>query len=63
MAPTAKKTIDFAMSIDSRNVQLTDVRSSCASDMKINDGSENVPTNVLMPFASVSDIKFILPAQ
>lgn len=60
---TEKKTTLFAINIDKRNSQFTELKSSCASDMNINEGRENVPTNVLIPLASVSDIKFVLPAK
>lgn len=59
---TEKKTIPLAIKIARRNRQLTEVRSSLASDMKIRDGSEKVPTKVLRPFASVSEIKLRRPA-
>lgn len=60
---TEKNTMLLAIKIDKRNVQLTEVKSSCANDININDGNENVPTKVLMPLASVSDIRFIRPAK
>lgn len=60
---TAKNTILFAINIDNKNSQLTADKSNSANDMKINDGKANVPTNVFIPFASVSEIKFIRPAK
>lgn len=60
---TERNTMVFETRIESRNFQFTEVKSSCAKDMKIKEGSENVPTKVFMPFASVSEIRFIRPAK
>lgn len=60
---TAKNTIDLAINIETKNIQFTELKSSSASDIKIKDGREKVPTNVLKPFASVSEIKFMRPAK
>lgn len=60
---TEKNIILFDTSIDNRNSQLTWLNSSSARDMNISEGKENVPTKVLIPFASVSEIRFIRPAE
>lgn len=60
---TAKNTILFAISIDKRKSQLTSPSSNSANDINIRAGKEKVPTNVPIPLASVSEIKFILPAK
>lgn len=60
---TEKNIILFDTRIDKRNSQLTWLSSSSARDMNMRDGRENVPTKVLIPFASVSEIKFIRPAE
>lgn len=63
MTRTVKNTSPFAMSIDNRNNQFTELKSNWAKDIKISDGSEKVPTNILIPFASVSETIFIRPAM
>lgn len=60
---TEKNTILLAIKIDNRNNQLTEPNSNSAKDIKISEGNENVPTNVLIPLASVSDIRFMRPAK
>lgn len=60
---TEKNTILFAISTDAKNNQLTWLRSSCAKDIKMRDGNEKVPIKELIPFASVSEIRFIRPAK
>lgn len=62
-AITHTNTMLLEISMERRKSQLTDVSSSFAKDMKIREGRENVPTNVFMPFASVSEIMFIRPAK
>lgn len=39
------------------------LKSSWAIDMNINEGKENVPTNVLRPFDSVCEMRLPLPAK
>lgn len=60
---TVKNTKLFAINIESKNNQFTELRSSSAKDIKINDGRAKFPTNVLIPFASVSEIRFMRPAK
>lgn len=60
---TAKNTTPFAINTEVKNSQFTEERFKVASDIKIRDGNEKVPTKVLMPFASVSDIIFMRPAK
>lgn len=60
---TVVKTMVFEIRIERRKSQFTDDRFNCAKDMKIREGRENVPTNVLMPFDSVSEMRFIRPAK
>lgn len=60
---TLKNTILFDINIDRRKIQLTELRSNLTRDMKIRLGKENVPTNIFMPFTSVSNTQFIRPAK
>lgn len=62
MIITDKNTRLLATRMESRKNQLTVVNSSSARDMKMSAGRENVPTKVLMPFPSVSEMRFMRPA-
>ena len=62
IARTTTKTVALANRIANRKCQLTELRSSVAMDMKINEGNANVPTNVFNPLASVTEMMFNLPA-
>ena len=62
IARTTTKTVALANRIANRKCQLTELRSSVAIDMKINEGNANVPTNVFNPLASVTEMMFNLPA-
>lgn len=59
---TEKNTSPFASNIARRNVQLTLLKSSRASERNIRDGRAKLPTNVAMPFDSTLDTTFSLPA-
>ena len=60
MIITEKKTEAFARSMAPRKVQFTEVIFNWHKVLNIRDGSANVPTNVLSPFASVSEMKLNL---
>lgn len=62
MMMTEKKIIPFAVNIEHRNIQLTVLKSNLASERKISEGKANVPTNVPIPFDSVLETKFNVPA-
>ena len=57
---TEKKTDALARRIDPRKAQLTEVIFRVQRVLNIRAGNANVPTNVLSPFASVSDMKLNL---
>lgn len=59
---TIKNTQLFASNIASKNLQLTNVKSNLANDIKIKDGRAKVPTKVFKPFASNFVITLNLPA-
>lgn len=63
IATTKKNTIPFEMSIDRRNFQFTVCQSNSTNDRNINDGNENVPTNVFRPFVSALVIILRTPAK
>lgn len=60
--PTAKNTIHFEMRMANRNIQFTVCQSNATSDVNINDGNANVPTNVFNPLVSAFVIIFSRPA-
>ena len=57
---TEKKMIAFASRIAPRKVQFTEVKLSLQSVSNIRAGNANVPTKVLSPLVSVSEIKLNL---
>lgn len=60
--PTAKNTIHFEIRIANKKIQFTVFQSNATSDVKINDGNANVPTNVFKPLVSAFVIIFNRPA-
>lgn len=52
IAATPRKTIALATRMASKNVQLTDERSSSAIDKNIRHGKEKLATKVLRPLVS-----------
>lgn len=60
--PTAKNTIHFAIKIANKKIQFTVFQSNDTSDVNINEGNANVPTNVFRPLVSAFEIIFNRPA-
>lgn len=62
-AITIKNIIPLASRIASRNIQLTVLKSSRASERKMREGKAKVPTNVAIPLDSVEETTLRRPAM
>lgn len=60
---TAKKTIDFAISMAARNFQFTFCQFNSTNDMKMRHGKANVPTKVFNPLVSAFEMILSRPAK